>query len=193
MRFKRIIFLSLLLPLSSSWAIEWERSELSLGSAIHFAKIRSIHDYPSAFGLTLQGDYQVPVFVEGHTRAFVQGGLDWAQFVPDVEADLHGATAYGLSAKAGLLHDLPLGGRYIWLGGGAGLQSLHLVNHYSWTKDGNTWGQQQFDNSQHWAPIVSTLMYIPVNDRLRVDASFSWPLTKSGVAAGRLGLSFRLN
>ncbi|GGX39355.1 hypothetical protein GCM10007392_02130 [Saccharospirillum salsuginis] len=190
---RMITVLGLMVATAPAWAVEWQQARFSIGTGPLFASLQSQDDYPSAPGLGIQGDYQVPVFVEGHTRAYVRGALNWAQHKPDIEDDQHGTTAYGLTATAGLLHDLKLGNRLIWIGGGAGLGSLSQVNHYSWHQDGNSWTQTEYETRHDPTVVLEGSLQIPIQERLFIDLSVDWPVIKPALLTTRLSVNFKLN
>ncbi len=180
-----LVFLSV-----PAWSVEWDQAFFSVGGSALLAAQRDKDDYPFAAGLTLHTDYQVPVFVEGHTRAYLMGAVDWARFRPDVEASMHGSSSYALNATAGLLQDIQVGDRLLWIGGGLGLQSLHRFNHYSWEQNGTTWSQTRYGDEQDLALMLQTQLQIPVTPNVRVDTQFNWPINRPGLVAFRLGASF---
>ncbi len=192
--FPRIpLLLGLMVFAASASAVEWQQAQFSLGTGPLIASLRSDNSYPLAIGMGVQADYQVPVFVEGHTRAYARGALNWAQHKPDVEDDQHGTTSYNLNAVTGLLHDLKLGGKVAWVGGGLGLHSLSQLNHYSWHQDGNDWSQTQYDNSHDLGVVMQGVLQVPVHERLFVDLTFNWPFLEPNLMTTRLSVNFKLN
>lgn len=173
-----------------AWSVEWDQAFFSVGGSALLATQRDKDDYPFTAGLALHTDYQVPVFVEGHTRAYLMGALDWARFRPDVEASMHGSSSYALNATAGLLQDIQVGDRLLWIGGGLGLQSLHRFNHYSWEKNGTIWSQTRYGDEHDLALMLQTQLQIPVTSNVRIDTQFNWPINRPGLVAVRLGASF---
>lgn len=188
-----LTILGLMVSTATANAVEWQQARFSLGTGPLFASLLADDHYPSAPGLGIQADYQVPVFVEGHTRAYLRGAFNWTQHKPDIEDDQHGATSYGLNATAGLLHDLKMGNRLIWLGGGAGLGSLSQVNHYSWHQDGNSWSQTEYDTSHDLTVVIEGALQIPVRERLFFDLSVDWPVIRPALMTTRLSVNFKLN
>lgn len=187
------LLLGLLISSMPAWAMEWQDARLSAGTGPLFAQLHADDDYPASIGLGVQADYQVPVFVEGHTRAYARGALNWAQLKPDVEDNRHGATVYNLNATAGLLHDLPLGDHRIWLGGGLGLQTLSQLNHYAWQENGGDWTRTDFDTSHDAGVVVQGVLQVPVHPRWFVDLSLNWPVVKPNLLTTRLSINVKLN
>ena len=172
-----------------AWSVEWDQAFFSAGASALLAAQPDEDDYPLAAGLAIHADYQVPVFVEGHTRAYLLAALDWARFRPDVDDAMHGSSSYGITATAGLLQDIQAGDRLLWLGGGLGLQSLHRFNHYSWEKNGTIWSQARYGDEQDFALMLQGQLQIPVTPTLRIDTHVNWPVSQPGLATFRVGAS----
>lgn len=184
-----IAALGLLVCTLPSHAVEWQQAQVSVGTGPIFAVLQSDDSYPSAPGIGVQADYQVPVFVEGHTRAYVRGALNWAQHLPDIEDGQHGTTAYGLNLTTGLLQDLEFGSRTLWFGGGLGLGSLSQVNHYSWHQDGQNWTRTDYDTSHDPTVIIEGTLQIPIMDPVFMDLSVDWPALKPAMMTTRLTIN----
>lgn len=172
-----------------AWSVEWDQAFFSAGGSALLAAQPDEDDYPLAAGLAIHADYQVPVFVEGHTRAYLMAALDWSRFRPDVDDSMHGSSSYGITAITGLLQDIQAGDRLLWLGGGLGLQSLHRFNHYSWEKNGTIWSQARYGDEQDFALMLQGQLQIPVTPNLRIDTHVNWPVSQPGLATFRLGAS----